>query len=195
MWFSGRTRGPALPADAAAALALADGAHVIAWSPLVGGGFAAATRERLHVLTPQGQLLARPWVEVERAAWQADTSALAVWWVGSPLPTPLEIVDQSRLPDAVHERVQASVVLVSEVTVPGDHTVRMALRKDVSGRVFAQVAPARGVRLDDPEVAEVLARAQAALLEQAGQEVTRRSSELREEHPLGFGRVRDADPA
>lgn len=53
-----------LPAEAAQALRLDAG--VSAWSPLVGGGVAAATVAGLHVHTPQGRILDREWSPVRR---------------------------------------------------------------------------------------------------------------------------------
>ena len=91
-------RRPALPADAAADLEVG-GERVLAWAPLHGGGVAAATVAGLRVRTPQGRLVRRPWTDVDHAAWDEDSATLAVWWVGSRTPTPLEVGDETFLPE------------------------------------------------------------------------------------------------
>ncbi len=168
MRFVRRRGHPALPDDAARDLGIEGGERVLAWSPLVGGGVAAATRARLYVRTPQGHVVARPWTEVDHAVWEAESSALAVWWVGSRQATPLEIEDQSRLPDVVHERVRSSVLLSAEVPLPGGRSVWVALRKAADGTITRQVAPRPGVRLDDEDVEAAVRRALDDLSEQAG---------------------------
>src|SRR3712207_1651739 len=126
-------RRPTLPADAVEALGLAPDQRVLAWSSLAGGGVAAATIEGLRVLSPRGQLLRRPWVDVDHAAWDQDSRTLAVWWVGSRVPTPLELGEGSFLPEVVHERVRSSVVLTREVALPGGRTATVALRQAADG--------------------------------------------------------------
>ncbi len=161
-------RRPALPDDAAQALGLAEGERVLAWSPLAGGGVAAATVAGLRVVTPRGQVVRRPWVEVDHAAWDQDSRTLAVWWVGSRRPTPLEVGEGSFLPEVVHERVRSSVVLTREVALPGGRTATVALRKAADGTLSTQAVPGRGARMDDPETAALLQQAQAALRAEAG---------------------------
>lgn len=160
-------RRPDLPPEGRQALAL-DGTRVLAWAELAGGAWAAATVERLHVLDVRGRLLARPWVEVDHAAWDQDSRTLAVWWVGSRAPTPLEVGEGSFLPEVVHERVRSSVVLTREVEVPDGRRVFVALRKTPDGELSTSVSPGKGVRLNDPEVAARVAAAVAAVREEAG---------------------------
>jgi hypothetical protein len=160
-------RRPALPAEAARTLEVT-GERVLAWSPLTGDGVAAATTEGLRVLTPRGRLVRRPWVDVDHAAWDQDSRTLVVWWVGSRQATPLELGEGSFLPEVVHERVRSSVVLTREVPLPGGRSATVALRKAADGTLSTQAVPARGVRLDDPDVAPLVARAEAALRQEAG---------------------------
>jgi hypothetical protein len=161
-------RRPALPADARAALELGDDDRVLAWSGLVGGGWAVATPATLRFLLPSGTRVARPWTDVDHVAWHAESGMLAVWWVGTRLPTGLELLDASPLPEVVHERVQSSVVLARDVALPGGRTVWVALRKADDGTLTTQTVPARGVRMTDPEVTVLVARAVAALRDEAG---------------------------
>jgi len=161
-------RRPGLPAEAAAVLELEAGERVLAWAALPGGGTAAATVEGLRVMTPRGRLVRRPWVDVDHAAWDQDSGTLAVWWVGSRQATPLEVGGGSFLPEVVHERVRASVVLTREVALPGGLSATVALRKAADGALSTQVVPGRGVDIADPQVAALLARARAGLREDAG---------------------------
>jgi hypothetical protein len=170
-----------LPADIMQELKLGPGERVLAWSPLVGGGAAAATVGGLHVVTPLGQSLQRPWAQVRQASWEAASGTLAVTWVSSVREiTPLELTAPGRLPEVVHERVRSSLLLSQEVAEPGGRSVWVALRRATDGAMVTQVVPAPGVRLDDPEVAARVRRAEAALRDEAG---------------AAFDTVRDADPA
>ena len=127
-----------------------------------------ATLEGLRVLALDGTLLRRPWTEVDHAGWDPDASTLALWWVGSRQPTSLPIGEGSFLPEVVHERVRASVVLSRDVPLPGGLSLWVALRKGSDGTLSTQIAPPSGVRLDDPQIARAVVRAEAALREEAG---------------------------
>lgn len=163
-----RGRRPTLPAGAGEVLGLTPADRVLAWAALPGGGLAAATVAGIAVATPTGRRIRRPWVEVDHAAWDDDSGTLAVWWVGSRQPTGLEVGQGSFLPEVVHERVRASVVLTREVAVPGGRTVTVALRKAADGSLATQTVAPPGVRLDDPDVAAAIARAEAGLRDDAG---------------------------
>jgi hypothetical protein len=162
-----RRRTP-LPEPARELLGLGPHATVLAWSPLTGGGWAAATPVGLRVALPGGAQVDRPWTDVDHVAWEHGSRMLAVWWVGSRQTTPLEVEEGSFLPEVVHERVRSSVVLTREVAIPGGRTVRVALRKADDGTLSTQAVPGRGVRMNDPEVAQLVGQARAALREEAG---------------------------
>ena len=166
----GRGRKAPLPAGVARILGIQAHEKVLAWSPLAGDGYAAATPEGLRVLTPRGVVIRRPWTDVFSAAWQADSGTLAITWAGTRKPTPLEIEDPSRLPDVVHQRVTDSVVLSTEVVLPGGRRVWIALRASHDGTLTTQAVPPVGVDLDDPAVAAVVRPALKALRSQAGEE-------------------------
>jgi hypothetical protein len=163
----GRRRRPALPDDAARELGVT-GERVLAWAPLVGDGVAAATVEGLRVRTPQGRLVRRPWTEVDHAVWDEDSGTLAVWWVGSRAPTPLEVGQETFLPEVVHERVRASIVLVRELPLPGGRAIYVSLRQAADGTLSTHAVAPRGIRLDDPPIAAEVARAERELREEAG---------------------------
>ena len=141
--------------------------RVLAWAPLAGEGVAAATVEGLRVRTPQGRLVRRPWTDVDHAAWDEDSATLAVWWVGSRVPTPLEVGDSSFLPEVVHERVRSSIVLTREVPLGDGRSAFVTLRKAADGALSTQALPPKGRRLE-PEALDLVRRAEAALLEEAG---------------------------
>ena len=157
----------AVPEEVAKELGLGRGDRVLAWATLAGGGAAAATLAELKIKGPDGGLISRPWSEVDHAAWEADSSTVAVWWAGQRMVTPLEIEGESRLPEVIRERVQSSVLLAGSVTVPGGRQVRIALRKNADGGIRAQALPPPGVKLDDPAVAAVVDQALAALRAEA----------------------------
>jgi hypothetical protein len=157
----------AVPAELAKEFGLGRSDRVLAWSVLAGGGAAVATVSELKIKKPDGAILSRPWGDVDHAAWEADSSTIAVWWAGQRMVTPLEVDAHSRLPEVIRERVQSSVLLAGSVTVPGGRQVRIALRKTADGGIRTQALPPPGVRLADPAVAEVVDAALAALRAEA----------------------------
>jgi hypothetical protein len=157
-----------LPEAARDLLGLSGGDRVLAWSALVGGGWAVATPEALRAVLPTGHLVNRPWTDVDHVAWDADSRMLAVWWVGSRQASPLEVEEGSFLPEVLHERVRASMVLSLDVDVPGGGTVRVALRQAHDGALSTQAIPGRGIRMKDPAVATLVERARAQLRDEAG---------------------------
>jgi hypothetical protein len=170
----GLRRGRPLPQDDAEAVGLGElgdrDRRVLAWSPLAMGGVAVATEAGLHARTPAGRVVTRPWTDVTRASWEAESSALAVWWVDARQPLPLEIVDQSRLPDVIYDRVRRSVLVSTEVVLDGGSSVWVALRRGVGDEFVVQAVAPAGVRLDDPAVAPLVAAAKHDLRAQAGLE-------------------------
>jgi hypothetical protein len=163
----GRRRRPELPADLGRELGVTD-ERVLAWAELAGGGVAAATVQGLRVRTPQGRLVRRPWTDVDHAAWDDASGTLAVWWLGSRIPTPLEVGPDTFLPEVVHERVRSSIVLSRELPLPGGRTAYVTLRKGADGELTTHTVTPRGARLDDPEIAALVRKAEADLRDEAG---------------------------
>jgi hypothetical protein len=174
-----------IPPDVAEDLGVARRERVLAWGRLVGGGLVAATLGGIRIRTPRGGLLERTWVDVDRAEWHAESGTLVIWWVGERQVTPLELEPQAstRVPVAVRERVQASVLLTGEVEVGGGRKVRVALRRTADGALVTQALPPPGVAVTDPEVAAAVRRARTALQAEAGAE---------EEPHTGFDNLHDA---
>jgi hypothetical protein len=168
MRFPWRLRRPTLPDDAATALALDPRERVLAWSALAGGGFAVATLEGLRMITPHGRRVARPWTEIDHAAWDPDARTIAVWFVGSRATVPLEVEDGTWLAQVLRDRVDASVLLTTEIGLAGGGTLRLALRRRPDGTVVDQVVPPPGTDPDDPALAPLVRQGLAALRGEAG---------------------------
>lgn len=168
MKFPFRVKRPSLPAEAAEALQLDPAERVLAWSGLVGGGFAVAAMEGLRLVTPQGRRIARPWTEVDHAAWNPDARTLAVWFVGSRSTVPLEVEDGTWLAQVVRDRVDASVLLTSELPLPGGAVVRLALRRLPDGTIVDQVVPPPGIDPRDPGLAPLVRAGMNELRAEAG---------------------------
>jgi hypothetical protein len=170
-WRWPRARRAALPPEVAELLGIGAKDRVLAWSPLVGNGFAAATVTALHVLSARGRMVTRPWVEVDHVAWDQDSRTLAVWWVGTRATTPLELPDNSFLPEVVHERVRASVVTSVDVSAVADSRTlkgHVALRKHPDGTLTVQAVPARSADAAVPELVTAMAAAADQLRRDAG---------------------------
>lgn len=151
-WF----RRPSLPDDVRRALDLPAGDRVLASAELVDGSWAVATRTSLVTSHPAGRaVVARPWSDVDRAAYVPEASTITVTWVDGTSSLELHLVDPRRsgLVATLRERVQSSVVLSETVTFAAGRTARVAVRRDGDGGLFSQVVAEPGVDLQDPEVA------------------------------------------
>ena len=163
---------PALPSEIAEALQIGRRDRVLAWSELVGGGAAVALVSGLRTLTPRGQRIDRPWIDVDHANWDQDSAMLLVSWVDSRVPTPLELAgDDGSFPEAVRERVQSSVLLTVAVSLPDRTAGRVALRRDAEGRLSTQALLPPGLTDDDPLVREALAVAVESMWAEAGDDL------------------------
>jgi hypothetical protein len=166
--FPFRLGRPTLPPAAAAALELDPDERVLAWSALAGGGFAVATLQGLRMITPQGRRIARPWTEIDHAAWDPEAKTVAVWFVGSRSTVPMEVEDGTWLAQVLRDRVEASVLLTTEIGLAGGGTMRLALRRAADGTVIDQAVPPPGVDAADPALAPLIRQGFAALRAEAG---------------------------
>ena len=165
-------RAPQLDPAELAALDLGRGERVLAFGTDENSGArVVATTWRLATVLggrPVGQ---RPWTDVDTGHWQPDTWTLTVTWVDRSRATQWSFTGQeTRLPEVVHERVQASVVLAASLPLAGPRrSGRVVIRKDLrDGRLFEQVVLGRATPADDPVVAAAVARALDDLREQVG---------------------------
>ncbi len=159
-----------VPGRARTAIDTAPGERLLAWAEDEAGAAVVASTHRLLVVTPAGEVdLGRPWHLVDAGGWDHDTFALTVTWVDGARTSTWVLPEPRMLPETVRERVQASVVLAERVELPGRRFARVVVRSDLAtGDLLEQTILGRGVRRDDPGVAEATAAARADLREQVG---------------------------
>lgn len=133
-----------LPAGARAAIDLPRGERVLAVAGLRDGAWVVATDQGLV-----GGGWRVPWSSVTHVQWYDDTATLAVASLeesGLVQHQSLELAEPGRLPETVHERVTATILLSRHVQVPaGGPGVRIVARRQ-PGRdeVLWQVVPDPG---------------------------------------------------
>jgi len=152
-------RTPRLPDDARAALDLARGERVLSAGGLRGGGWVAATDQGLV-----GAGWRVTWSAATHAQWYDDVATLAVTWLddaGERHERSLVLDEPGLLPEAVYERVTATILLSQRLPVSGKRGVRIVARRQPgSDEVQWQIVPDAGVDLAD---AAVRARVDAAI--------------------------------
>ena len=114
--------------------------------------------------------LRRRWLSVDAGAWEPDTATLTVTWADGGRGTQWSFKDQeTRLPETLRERVQASVVIATRLTLGDRRSGRVAIRQDFATReLIPQTILGRYTRADDPEVAAHVQAALAHLRDQVG---------------------------
>ena len=144
-------RGDGIPDDERAELDLRPGERVLAAAPEEPDGWLAATE---LALVGRGRRLA--WSDVGHAQWLDEERTLVVDLV-EPGRAGLRarLRDPGRLPETVHERVMASIVVSRRVAVPGVGELRVVGRNDGGRDLVWQVVPDRGVDRSDPDVRRV----------------------------------------
>jgi hypothetical protein len=157
-----------LPPAVRARLDLLAGDRVVAAAELT-DGWAVASRSALHVAVGEAPVLTRPWSDVDRASLDPETATLSVVWVDGRTDA-LRLADArpQPFPGVLRERVQSSVVHSESVTLPDGGRVRVAVRRDGSGRLFTQVLGDERVDLADPVVARLVDAAEARVRDAAG---------------------------
>lgn len=160
-----RNRAVSVPAD----VALEPGERVLATAGAAGETL-VITSHRLVV--PDGDLSdGKPWHLVDSGRWDPEESVLSVTWVDGSRAGRWRLTEPGGVPDAFHERVNASVVLVEQVHLDRARRARVVLRKDLAtGRVLAQTIVGRGCDPDDPELVAATEEVAARLAEQVGRE-------------------------
>lgn len=152
-------------------LTLGEGERPVAVARDRSDGTVTATTHRL-IAVPKGAsepALARPWHLVDTGAWRPETQVLSVSWVDREPPNAWELAVAGAIPVAFRERVQASVVLVEQVSVDRSRRARVAVRKDLAtDALMVQAVYARGSSPSDPELAAAVQEAAERLGEQAG---------------------------
>lgn len=162
---------PQLPGSVLAQLELAKGERVLASAvDQLTGAHVVATNWQLAVVADAGSVTRGPWHLVDAGHWEPQTWSLSVTWVDRRRPGQWTFGPQdTRLPEAFHERVRASIVVAEELSLPGRATGRVVVRRDLrTGELLTQTVLGRGARADDPQVRDAVARATAYLQDQVG---------------------------
>ncbi|AKU16585.1 hypothetical protein [Luteipulveratus mongoliensis] len=131
----------------------------------------ATTLHIASVAADGTQRVKRPWHLVDAGQWNADTWTLSVTWIDKARAAQWSFREQdTRLPEAFRERVQATVVVSEPLGLTGARrSGRVVLRRDLSTQdLLVQPVLGRGTPADDPEVQAEVARISAYLKEQAG---------------------------
>lgn len=181
-----------LPAPVAKALDLARGERVLAFAMDDNtGAYVVATTYALAVVASAAgasavgasavgasaagssgfeRILRRRWLSVDAGAWEPDPPTLTVTWADGRRAGQWSFRDQpTQLPETVRERVQASVVLSTRLTLGDRRTGRVAIRQDfATGELVPQTILGRYARADDPEVQAHVQAALAHLRDQVG---------------------------
>lgn len=158
-------RGDGLPDDARVDLGLRPRERVLAAARSTHDGWLAATD---HALVAAGWRV--EWSDVAHAQWLADEAVLALDPVPDTFPPRrLRVPEPGRLPEAVHERVMASIVVSRRVAVRGGF-VRVVGRRaaEPSGALVWQTVPGAGVDLSDPDVRQAVDGLLASLRAELG---------------------------
>jgi len=167
-------RHPSVPDDVAAAIAPEPHEKLLAWALEEGSGVTVvAGRHRLYAVSPGPEglrlTLSRPWHLVDAGLWSGEDGSLRVTWVDGGRPARFVLPDPGQLPEALRERVQASVVLVEAVELPRRRSARVVVRKDLAtGALLSQAVLGPGVRSTDPGVSEQVSAGLARVREQVG---------------------------
>lgn len=146
------------------------GERVLATAATSGDEVVVVTSRRLVV--SGGELAeGRPWHLVDRGRWDPEADELSVTWVDHGPSGLWRLSEPGRVPEIFQERVQATILLVEEVTIDRQRRARVVLRKDLAtGRVLAQTIVGRGCDPNDPELVGVTEAVAARLAEQVGRE-------------------------
>ncbi len=160
-------------AIAAAAVPLRRGERILAVAPDADRGTVVATTFDVAYVGLDGDLLwRRAWLLVDTGSWSSTEASLEVTWMGDEPTERWEVAGNDRFLTVFRERVQASVVLGTDVEVAGRRVARVVLRKDLAtGELLDQVKWRRGRApggAHTEEAATAVARARLRLRDDVG---------------------------
>lgn len=161
-------RRPRLDAAALESLRLRRQERVLAFQEM-SGPTVVATDHRLCVIEGGPLLFERPWHAVDTMTWDADSSTLRVRWMDDTPPWSVVVEHpDADLMTTLRARVQSTLVASAAESV-GGRTVRVILRKDLrSDELFFQHQYGRSARSAPSGTADVVARLEAGLRDDAG---------------------------
>jgi hypothetical protein len=99
-------------------LEVADGERVLAHARTPSGAEVAITAQALYLPRRSGEPHRVPWESVVTARW--DSPVLEVLETGATAPVSVLLEQPGRVPEAVRERVTASIVVSERVSLGGD---------------------------------------------------------------------------
>jgi len=156
-----------LPDEARATLGLARGERVLTAGRLRDGGWVAATN---HGLVGAGWRA--PWSAATHAQWYDDARSLEIAWLddaGQRQDQLLVLDEPGQLPETVHERVTATILLSRHFPVSDGRGVRVVARSQPgSDDVEWQVIADEGVDADDTRTRSRIAQAIHAMSVELG---------------------------
>jgi hypothetical protein len=160
-----KLRRATLPDDARADLDLFPGERVLAIGRSPDEGWVVATG--LALVSADGRT---PWTDVAHAQWYDGESVLAIEQVpGAGAARRIHLAEPGRVPETVHERVMASIVLSRRVPLSTGGSVRIVARRaDQTSDTVWQVVPEAGTDLTAAGVQEAADEAVAALAAELG---------------------------
>ena len=175
--FTRKASQPELDPAIAKALELAKGERVLAFAVddhtgahVVATTYALAVVTSTPVASTAERAVRRRWLSVDAGAWEPETATLTVTWADGRRAGQWSFRDQvTLLPETLRERVQASVVLTTRLTLGDRRSGRVAIRQDFASReLIAQTILGRYTHADDPEVQAHVQAALAHLRDQVG---------------------------
>jgi hypothetical protein len=120
-----------LPAAVRDALSLERGERVLAHATTRGGSYAAVTGTALYLPTPEAGFVRLPWERIEQAQWKDGW--LHIREVGGGDRHHVGLAEPGAVPETVHERVTATIVVSQYDTLPGGGGVRIVGRRGQEG--------------------------------------------------------------
>jgi hypothetical protein len=153
-----------LPEEARERLRLTPGERLLAVATPTEGSHLVATDRGLV-----GDGWRLDWSSVTHAQWYDEERALAVTWLdesGETRQRRVRLEEPGMLPETVHERVTASIVLTRRVRLPAGAVRVVARRQAGSDQLAWQVVPEPGVDLTPAD-----ARQLDAVLRRLGREL------------------------
>lgn len=172
-------RGGGVPAEVITRADLRRGEKVLARARATDGTWVLGTRRLLVIVPAEDGTHRIPWEQVEDAAWDKETSRLAVTEIGAygeqrPAYS-FDMDDPALLLQLVRERVMASIVLQRRVPLRGSHGLTVIGRRSpATGPAAWMVAYDPGLDPADPEVAAAAERALAAARAEVGDDAPSR---------------------
>jgi hypothetical protein len=140
-----------IPDEVRTSLGLAPGERVLAEARLSAGSWLVASDRGLV-----GPELRLDWSSITHAQWYDGESALSVTWVdekGALHDRMLRVEEAGQLPETVHERVTATILLSRRVRAAGSRGVLVVARRQPgSDDLLWQLVPDPGVDATAPDV-------------------------------------------